>query len=209
MKKHVVINGKKINSALRFNVDYKTVVFLTLLLCGIILGVNISENLTVEWQKFFADIIDRFYVPSYKTEYVTIFARLFLPFAIAITLTYVIGLCGVGIPFIASIPLFSGVFVSVLIPQIFRIYGMQGIGCFVFVYLPLLAIASATIIKSCSNSIGISLEIFLLLATGKGSCKPILKDYTIQHVAYMVLILIFSAISVLLYVVYLKLFVNG
>ncbi len=206
MKKHVVISGKKINSAMSFKVDYKSVVCFTVVVCGIIIGVNVSGSLSSEWQSFFESVIKNFLAPPQRAGYITVFLRLFLPFATMLIVTFIVGLSGVGIPFILLTPLISGCFFGVVISQCYENFGISGVGAFAFVHLPIFAISTATLIKSCSGCFDISSEIFWFTATGKGSGKPVLKEYIIKYSLFLLVIALSVALSALAYEIYLKLF---
>ncbi len=196
-KKNVVIRAKRISPKFKLNIDYKTLVFFTLMICGVIIGVFISENGSDEWHAFFSNIVNGYLSSEHSGNILVLFYKLFLPFFLLYLITYIIGLCGMGIPFLSLIPLTLGVFFGIEIAHYYINYGLTGIGCCTLIYMPVYAIATATLIKRCCHCFDISGEIFIYLVTGKGDNKPILKDFTLKHLFFLLPIVAGAILSAL------------
>ncbi len=204
LKRHIVFNVRKKKFNVKFN--YKILVFFTLMLCGCILGAHISGNLPLQIQELLKDTIADA-VSSFNNENLFItFLELFLPFFILLLISYITGLCGVGIPLLCLVPFFTGIILSFVISQFRLYYGWDGIGFCAIVYLPVYATATATLIKSCCCSFDISSEIFIFLATSKGDGGALLKEHTLKHIVLVVPIIISASLGVLLYNLFVDLF---
>lgn len=194
-KRNVVIRAKRITPKINVNLDYKTLVFFTLMICGVIIGVFVSEKGSEEWHKFFSDAVSGYLSSEQNESIMLVFCKFFLPFFLLYLVAYIIGLCGMGIPFLSIIPLVLGCFFGIEITHYYINYGLSGIGCCTLIYMPVYSIATATLIKRCCHCFDISGEIFTYLITGKGDGKPILKEFTLKHLFFLLPIIAGSALS--------------
>lgn len=207
LKRPKIYKTKRINKSLNIKIDYKAVLFFTLLICGIIIGVFIAENGSEEWHSFFNKLITSILSKQSNNSFIIIFLKNFLPFFIILLSTYIIGLCGVGIPLLATVPFITGVMFGVIISQYYVSFGLSGIGCCALIYLPLYATATATLIRSCCCSFDISGEIFLYLVSGKGCNKPLLKEYSLKQLVFLIPIAIGACVTALSYHFFSDLFI--
>ena len=194
-KRNVVIRAKRITPKINVNLDYKTLVFFTLMICGVIIGVFVSKKGSEEWHKFFSDAVSGYLSSEQNESIMLVFCKFFLPFFLLYLVAYIIGLCGMGIPFLSIIPLVLGCFFGIEITHYYINYGLSGIGCCTLIYMPVYSIATATLIKRCCHCFDISGEIFTYLITGKGDGKPILKEFTLKHLFFLLPIIAGSALS--------------
>ncbi len=206
MKKHIVIKAHKFNKKANINIDYKTLLFFTFLVAGVIIGVFISENGSEEWHTFFTSLLKKYLSFNVNGNIFIMFMRVFLPFLILMIITYITGLCGVGAPFLLFTPLLLGCCFGVTVAQYYINFGLSGIACCGLIFLPAYAIATATLIKCCCRCVDISGEIFLYFATGKGENKPILKEYTIYFLTMLIPIVIGGVITTAFYKLFAHLF---
>ncbi len=206
LKKHFVIKTNLFKTNKNINFDYKTLIFFTFLLSGIITGVFISEKGIGNWHTFYSEIINTYLSHSLNKNPISMFFRLFLPFVIIMITTYITGLCGVGAPFLPIAPMLLGCTFGIIVTQYYLNYGLSGILCCGLIYLPSYAITTATLIKCCCRCFSISGEIFYYIITGKGEGKPILKEYTLQFLIYILPIAVGCVVTVLFYGLFAHLF---
>ncbi len=199
LKKSVVIKAPAFKPKFNLKINNKTLVFFTLFICGIIAGVHISQAGSAEWHTFFMSIINNVLFSQSESGLFTVFIRVFLPFFSMLLMCFIIGLSGMGTPFIALVPLLIGCFFGVEITQFYINFGVSGIGGWALVFLPAYATATATLIKCCCHCVDISGEIFIFLVTGKGEGKPIFKEYLLRYAIYIVPVLLGSLITTLFY----------
>ncbi len=206
MRKHIVIKANKFKPKANIKIDYKTLVFFTFLTAGIIIGVFISKKGSSTWHLFFTELLNKYVSVESNENILLSFSRIFIPFFIIFLITYIIGLCGVGSPFLLSVPLMLGCFFGTTITQYYINYGLSGVACCALIYLPSYATATATLIKCCCRAFDISGEIFFYLISGKGENKLLFKDYSIHFLVLLLPIIIACVASVVLYALFSHLF---
>lgn len=201
-KKSVVIRANKLKK-IQLKFDYKTVIFFTVLLCGIIFGVLLSNKGSLAWHTFFNTFVNNHLTVKATSSVFRNFCSIFFSFFLIILFDYVCGLCGVGAPFLYLTPLFLGAYCGTITSQFFYIYGASGLLYCLAVNIPCYAITAATLIKCCCFSSDISKEIFVYLISGRNDTKEkILHNYTLKYL----LLCIPIALSALLNAVSFKLF---
>lgn len=208
-KKSVVIKANKFKpkaNMVNFKIDYKLIIFFTLFICGLILGMYISKHFSEEFLQFVSESVTNQIKTLQSGNFLQIFFKIFFPFLTIYILIYIIGLSGVGVPFLCIIPILLGCIISFKTHQYYIASGLSIAICCVISYLPLYAIATATFMKRCCHCFDISGEIFVFLITGKGEGKPLLKDYTLKHLFFIIPICIGAVISSVLFEISSKLF---
>ena len=206
LKKSVVIKANKIKPKIKFQFDYRTVLYFTLLICGIIIGVFINKKGSNEWHIFFENLICNYLITKSSNSIFTNFCSIFSAVFIVFLYNYISGLCGVGIPFTSFSPFILGVYYGVILTFYYLSYGFSGIIYCALVNLPLYAITAATLVKCCCESSNISKEIFFYLISGKGEGKPLLKEYTIKYLVYLIPVSAGALISALFFHLFSHLF---
>lgn len=198
LKKHVVFNLRKRTINLpkkKKKADYKIMIYFSLMVSGAVLGANIFKSSSPETDNLLSSIFISLFTPDNTQGLLMNFFKILLPFIVLISLSYVIGLCGAGIPILALVPLVSGIFAGAYVGLCYGAYGLREAVCRMLVFLPSYAIAAASLIKCCCRSTVISGEIFSFLLTGKGEGKALLKDYTVEYAVLTVPVIIGSAVS--------------
>lgn len=198
-KSKVIFNINRRHKPVSLKLDYKLIIFFILFVCGVIIGGFITKNskgLLLQGLSIFA----REYFLSLNTgTYFLNFFKIFSPFAFICICTYIIGLCGVGIPFLTLIPTSLGAVMGAIISQYYVDFGLLGIGCCALIYLPLFATATATLLKGCCCSFDISGEIFYFIVSEKGNSNVFFKEYTIKHLFFLIPIALSSGLTLLFY----------
>lgn len=206
LKKSVVIKANKFRGKVNLRFDYKTIIYFTLLICGIIIGVFLSEKGSKEWHIFFENLISNHLIAKASNDIFVNFCSMFLAVFIVFLYNYISGLCGVGIAFTSFSPFILGVYFGVIITFYYISYGFSGIAYCALINLPLYAITAATLVKCCCESSNISKEIFFYLVSGKGEGKPFLKDYTLKYLIYLIPVSLGALISALFFHLFSHLF---
>ncbi len=206
LKKNVVLNARKLKKINMVKVDCKTLVFFTIAICGVIIGVFTTKNISNDWNSVFSQVLNFFCLSKTDSSLLSIFFKLFLPVFIIYTLIYIIGTCAMGVPFLCICIFSIGWFLGLIISHYCVEYGFMGICYCGLVYLPVYAIATASVIKCCCNCFNISSEIFYYLIMGKGESKNLFKDYTIRHTFFVVPIAIGAMIGTISFKMFSDLF---
>lgn len=206
LKKSVVIRAKRLKP---LNLDYKTVVFFTLMICGIILGISLVKNSDGEFNKALTNLIESINSTKYNNSLLSCVFYVFGWLFLLVLLTFFGGLSGVGLPFISLVNIVFGIICGVFCGIYYVKYGIQGIGFFSLVYLPCYAITAATLIKCCCESFKMSLGIFSFLSginVNQNKNKKILNDYILNYLILSIPIIIASILNVAGFKVFVGLF---
>ena len=193
LKKSVVIKRKRIKLP-RFN--YKNLLFFTLFFCGFIVGIlsmkgeeNQIKSIAIE---FFGDYIlnksnDGFFAAFLNS----FFLICFFPF-----ITFIFGLCAVGIPIIIAIPTIIGVLVGMAIGFLYSCYSLQGLGYAALILIPSVSIVIATLIRCCNEAVNMSIEIIANMSGYKNQAKRNeFKEYFLRFLIFLVPLIISAIIN--------------
>ncbi len=115
----------------------------------------------------------------------TVFFSSFLIYSAVIVFAYFIGLCAVGIPFVAAIPLFSGVFVGAVSGYIYGEYMLRGLGYCGIIIFPAAVIAVAAIIFASRESMLMSRNMLNLLSQRHNQQYEDFKSYSTRFLIYI------------------------
>ncbi len=194
-KKSVVIRANRLKK-IRLKFDYKTIIFFTILLCGLIFGAILSAKGSEAWHQFFNTFVNNHLTVKSSSSIFRNFCSVFFCLFIIILFDYISGLCGLGIPFIYFTPLLLGTYCGVIISQFYYLYNLRGLLYCILINIPCYAITAATLIKCCCFSSDISKEILVYLINGKNDTKEkILYNYTIKYLLLCIPILISALLN--------------
>lgn len=199
MKKSIVIKANKLNKNIKFSINYKTAIYFSLMLTGIIIGAFIAENGSEKWNTLFYEIIDSFLIAKASNGVLVNFCSSFLPVFIIILFVYICGTCGLGSIFSSFSPVLMGIYCGVSVTSFYLKFGVQGIVYCLLINLVLYAITAATLIKCCCESTRISKEILIYLISGKSEGKPLLKEYTLKYLILLLPVVFGSIFSALMF----------
>lgn len=197
-KRSVVLKANKIKHAGSFKPDYKTLIFFTLFLCGLIIGTTVVNKSESEFLTLIMKVLKNNITAKNGGGWLKCFCGDFVWLFIPLFTDFLCGLCGIGLPFIWSIPVVFGCVSGTVFSAFFMSYGVVGLGYCALMYVPCCAITAATLVKCCCESTKMSSEIFFyILGNGKneGTKKSLLKEYSTVYIVFCIYILIGAAIS--------------
>ena len=197
-KKTVVLNTKILKNNTDFTFDYKSVLFFTLFLCGLILGVSLVDQGDENFIQFLTRLFKNRIEAEKNNSFLICLCGEFLPVFLLELFCYIGGLCAVGMPFIWMIPVGFGAFCGSVIALYFVNFGVTGMGYCALTTIPYYAITAATLIKCCCESTMCSTEILVYALKGERRDKtipPILKDYTSKYLLLCIPLIIAAAIN--------------
>ncbi len=197
-KKSVVLKANKLKPLSGISTDYKTAIFFTLFVCGLIIGVSIVKKGDSEFIDFFSKLMHNNISAKNDSSWFRCFCGDFLWLFLLVFVDFICGLCGVGFPFIWLIPVCFGGFTGMVLSLFFINYGMTGLGYCALINVPGYAITAATLVKCCCESTKISNEIFFFIIGGnknEGNKEPLLKDYVINYILLCVPVVLSALIS--------------
>lgn len=194
LKKSVVIKRKRMNIP-RFN--YKNLVFLVLFFCGFIIGVLTMKNETSTIKSVFSDFFIEYITNKSNENFLNSFLDSIFIIALPSAITFVFGLCAVGIPIVIAIPTLTGIVVGMAIGFLYSSYALQGLGYAALIIIPSLAVVIATLIKCCSEAINMSIEIIVGISGYQSqSRKNELKDYCLRFLIFFLPLILSAMLNV-------------
>lgn len=205
LKKSVVIKANKLKPVQKFKLDYKTLIFFTVFLCGLIVGVTIFRQSGEPFSEFITEILKNYLTVCAVNSIFKNFCSIFFLLSLFVFILFIFGLCAVGQPFIWLSGFLFGCGIGIVISSYFCAFGILGVGYCALINIPCYAITAATLIKCCCESTRVSNDIFFYSlgsfnnTTGK---NRLLKDYLINYLLFLVPIII----AALLKACFLKLF---
>lgn len=168
-----------------YNFNWLMYLLVVLFFIGLVIGsfsVKNSEN-------FFVAKLSDYYM-NYLQEkstysFLSIFLNTFLLSLTAVTASFFVGLCAVGVPFVAAIPAISGVIIGVVSGYIYESFLLKGLGYCAIIIFPAAAIAVGAIIFSCKESMLMSKNMLALLGNGRISQQQSFKKYCLKFLIYV------------------------
>ncbi len=207
-KKSVVIRAKRLKP---LKLDYITIVFFTLTICGIIIGISLIKNGDGEFNRVLRNLIESVNATKYNNSFVSCVFYVFSWLFVFVLFAFLSGLSGLGVPFISLVNVLFGIICGVFCGIYYVNYGMQGIGFFSLVYLPCYAITAATLVKCCCESLKISFEVFSFLSgnnTNQSKNKKLFKDYILNYLILCIPIIMASVLNIAGFKIFIGLFSN-
>lgn len=206
LKRSVVIKAGRLKP---IKIDYKTVVLFTLFICGVIIGVSVVKSGGDEWNLFSKKILTNYLSAKSNGNILKCFSSTFVMMISVAFISFLTGLCAVGVPFIGFVPLLFGGFCGVAVSTFVVNFGIQGLVYCTIINIPCYAITAASIIKCSCESLKMSLELFGAISdSGFGDCKRkgYLKEYTVNYLVLCIPIAIGSLASAIGFEVFSGLF---
>ncbi len=181
LKKSVVIRAKRIKP---IKLDYKVLLFFSLMICGIIIGVSLIKNGDSDFNGLLKSLIDS--INNTKSNNSLFSCVLFILgwLLIPLIIAFFCGLSGLGLPFLALINVLYGLICGLFCGSYYVNFGLQGIGFFSLVNLPCYAITAATLIKCCCESLKMSFNVFSFLwgnSLNQTKNKNQFKEYILTY----------------------------
>ncbi len=196
LKKSVVIRAKRIKP---LKLDYKTIVFFTLMICGIIIGISLIKNGDEDFNRILKNLIDGINATKFNNSFLSSTLYVFGWLLVFILLVFFSGLSGLGIPLISLVNVLFGVVCGAFCGIYYVEYGIKGIGFFSLVHLPCYAITAATLIKCCCESLKISFNVFSFLSgntVNQNKNKKLFKDYIFSYLILCIPLILASVLNV-------------
>lgn len=204
LKKSVVIKRKRMDIP-HFN--YKNLLFLTLFFCGFIVGIlsmkgedNQVKTIAVE---FFGDyILNKSNEGLFSAFLNSFFLICLFPF-----ITFIFGLCAVGIPIIIAIPTIIGALVGMAIGFLYSCYSLQGLGYAALILIPSVSILIATLTRCCNEAVNMSIEIIANMSGYKNQSKRNeFKEYFLRFLVFLIPLILSAVLNAASFKVFNNLF---
>lgn len=164
-KKTIKFNSKKVMLP---DFDYRMIIYLTLFLCGLIIGCFAVAKGDSSFLQAPKGILSSYLKAKCEIGFFRDFLNLFSIFSVLPLAIYLFGLCAVGAPFVFICTAFFGISSGFYISLIIESYGSKGVAFAALAVIPGIALTLTSFIKSCSLASNMSLSILSMLRDGVG-----------------------------------------
>ena len=198
--------GKIINFCVS---NIKVIILGLFFIIGILIGTLIIKQNIGQTFEDTSYLINGFINKRAADSAIGIFINSFLASFPLILISFLIGLCAIGMPFIPLIPAFRGLGIGLAMGYLYSGFGVKGIAYCALLIIPAAVFSSTCLILSCRESLKFS---FLLLSTitpsGKsGQLSNYFKKYSFKQFGYVLILLLSSFIETLLYTAFAGMFI--
>lgn len=168
-----------------YSTNWQIYVLLTLFLIGMIAGSFAVKGEGTLITKKISDIYMDYLSTKSSISGMSVFLNTFLLSSSAILLTYFIGLCAIGIPFVALVPILAGAFIGIISGHIYETYMLKGLGYCSIIIFPAAIITVAAILFACKESFLMSVTMLNLLSQRRSQPMESFKNYSIRFAIYI------------------------
>lgn len=173
-----------------------TILFISLFTLGIVLG-SLSLNFMGDNSPTLISILKSYFNENESLSILALFSRNLISGFIYLGAIYIAGLCAIGLPIVAIIPLIKGIAVGVIISYQYIFSGIKG-----FLYSAAIIIFPAALLVSVLNYAYCE-GIFMSLAVSNGifNGKPRDTKYSASFVTFTKRFLIFSVAVIIISII--------
>ena len=119
------VRGGVISAKVFFNDNKNTLIFLTLFTIGISFG-SMSLGLFEEKSLVTIKLIEKYFNENYSLSIIELISRITISSLIYLSVIYCCGLCAIGLPIIAIIPLIKGISIGMILSYQYIFNGIKG-----------------------------------------------------------------------------------
>lgn len=178
---------------------WQVVLLISLFWAGMIIGCIFINNETNELTEKIASVIEKGFSARSSYTSMQIFKNSLLTHSIFLILAYILGMSGIGYPFICLVPMICGVSNGMVSGYIYSSFGIKGfLYCLTTVYPGLLISLVALIIGSC-ECLQMSLQVFKILTDkNRISCENSAKKYGYQFIVLFGIVIVSAIVETLM-----------
>lgn len=189
-----------------FSLNSNIIILMILFLAGLLFGAFAVKS----GNSFICKNIIPIYMNYVKSKStmsgVSIFFTTLLLNSGVIILTYFLGLCAVGVPLVAVVPVMSGSFIGIISGYIYQTYMLKGLGYCGIIIFPSAAITIASIIFASRESMLMSRNMLNLLSQRHNKYYEDFKNYSVRFLIYISLAAAGALIEAILTHLFISLF---
>ena len=204
-KKGVVIKAKRIKP---LNFDSESIILFSLFICGIILGAFLIKNCNVDIKNALSTILKNYISTKTESGFLICFSGVAVTFILFIMISFLLGLCAVGTPFLLLLPIGFGLGCSCYVSLMLINYSFKGLFYCILVDLLPYAITTATLVKCCCESTKLSVNLFgCIVGDNNFRGKNQFKEYILNYLILCIPVLIGAIISAFCFKIFQSLFI--
>lgn len=204
-KNNVVLKNNKMQYS---KLDSRTIILYSLFLCGFIIGIFFIKNCENESRDALGTLLNNHISAKCDSDFISCFCGSVFLLILFIVITFMLGLCAVGTPFICLIPLVFGFVCSCYVSLMLINYNLKGVLYCVMVDLLPYAITTASLMKCCCESTKISINLFGCIAGDVAlRGKNTFKEYVLFYLILCIPVIIGALINTICFKIFQGLFV--
>ncbi len=174
---------------------WQVVLLISLFTAGIFIGSFFINNAEGEIVTKISSIMHENFSGREKDTSLQLFTDAFIKYAVFLLLTFFFGLCGLGYPIVATVPLLCGIANGLMSGYLYQSFGLHGLFYCLLTIYPSLAISVTSLIIGACESMEMSKTILaILIDKHHKSTETPLKRYAYQY-SILTSIVIFSCIT--------------
>ncbi len=174
--------------------SWRIILLSSFFLCGLIIGAYVVKNNNSLLSNQLSDIISSAIKNKSNSDFLKTFTETFITDSVFLIISFILGLCAVGIPLISLIPFIKGFGIGITGAYVYSVYSIKGVCYCLFVFFPAQVLISAILIFACNESFYMSEDIFSTLNSGSIKEKNLVRLYLTRFG----LLLLFTCFTALL-----------
>ena len=164
-----------------------SIIFITLFTIGVVIG-SLSYLAAGENTNTLIAVIDSFFSENSTLSFLELFSRNFISNSIFLAVLYIGGLCAIGLPFVAIIPIIKGISLGTIISYKYIFNGIKG-----FLYtLVIILIPSAVFLSILCFAYSEGIYMSLTVSSGIFTSKPRKIKYSTSFTTFTKRFILFS-----------------
>lgn len=183
--------------------EWKMLTLVSLFLSGMIIGaISVKHTDNILNARLVIMFSDYTMLRTTQSFFQT-FINSFTVCLIFLIIVFIAGLCAVGAPIIAAVPLFRGIGLGVISGYLYTNYSLSGAGFCMTVIFPSAIISTATLLFGCNESFIMSYEIYNIIS-GKIPNKHgnLFKKYSLRFSILLIIMFISAIIDTITTIVF-------
>ncbi len=192
LKKRTNFNNKYLSHYLNIIVENRrNLIMVALFTVGMLLGATIIKDGSSPFTAKLIELFDRYRELRSQQSVFSNFCGSMLTSIVFMSVTFILGLCAIGTPFIGCIPLIRGLGLGMISGHLYSAYALSGLGYSLLILYPGSLISIIGLLMCCNESLLMSQDMFLSMLN-----RPIKNQSAIKmYCARYIVILIISAIG--------------
>lgn len=180
--------------------SWRITLLTALFVSGLIVGAAIVKSSDTVLMQQISAIIQSYIEKRATQSFLILFVNSIIPIILFLYLSFSSGLCAIGMPLIAAIPVIKGLGTGIIGAYLYSVCEIDGVCYCLLLYFPASIISTAILIFACNESFFMSTDLFTILKDKHYSApENIFRLYITRYcilVAFTLLCSIFDAFLV-------------
>lgn len=171
----------------------RNLIMLALFAFGMLLGATIIKDSTSAVTVKLAELFDRYRELRNQQSIFSNFCGSMLTSLIFMAVTFIFGLCSIGVPLISIVPVIRGLGLGMISGHLYSEYALNGLGYSLLVLYPGSLISIIALLMCCNESILMSQDMFLVMMNKPAKNSSAIKMYCARYLVILIIAAIGAA----------------